>query len=154
MKRNICRITAIVCLALVFLPLAALAEATPSDTALVNLTPLINAALLVIAAIITKKLVPYLKERLTDSQFRNMISLLNVAVYAAEEFFPEGHGDEKLAMVQEYMKKKGFNVDIEAIKATVNQMRDEKNKGITFDDGLAVETMEIAEATEDEEPQT
>ncbi|MEG1513806.1 MAG: hypothetical protein RSD95_02860 [Clostridia bacterium] len=152
MKKIFCIIFAAL---LLTFPLTVMAE-EPTVAQFVDLTPLINAAILVVCAIVTGKLVPYLKARLTDSQFRHMISLLNIGVYAAEELFPEGHGDEKLKMVQAYMKKNGFDVDIEAIKATVNQMRDEKNKGVSVDARTVIEggEAEVIESTEDEDPQT
>ena len=109
----------------------------------IDLTAIINAAIAVIGAILTYKVVPYLKDRMSDAQFQRTEAMINVAVYAAEEIYRSGHGDEKLRYVQEYLKDKGFNVDVAQIKAAVKRMRD--------GEGAVVETATLLEYDEDEE---
>lgn len=89
----------------------------------IDLTPIINAALVLIGAILTTKLMPYLKARMTAEQYARMDAAIKVAVYAAEEVYRGGHGEEKLAYAESYLKGKGFEVDLAQIKAAVQLMR-------------------------------
>ncbi len=100
----------------------------------IDLTAIINAAIALIGAILTYRVIPYLKEKMTDSQFARTMAAVNVAVYAAEEIYREGHGAEKLKYAQTYLRSKGYEVDIEEIKAAVKKMRVAEENSMAFDD--------------------
>lgn len=90
----------------------------------IDLTGIVTAVLGVLGAILTGYLIPWIKARASKDQLDRISALLRVGVYAAEEIYRSGHGDEKLQYVKDYLAAKGITVDIEQIKAAVKEMRD------------------------------
>lgn len=111
-------------LMLVMIPCFALAEA--EATPLVDLTPIIRAAITLMAALITYRLVPWIKARTTEQQQANLAALASTLVYAAEQLFGANRGAEKLAYVTDILRKRGYDVDsqevLAVVEAAVNQM--------------------------------
>lgn len=106
-------------------PIAAFAE-TVAPT--VDLTPLLQALLALLAALVTGKLIPWINSRTTERQQANLTALANTFVYAAEQVFGANKGAEKLAYVRAGLQAKGYDVDdkavLAAIEAAVKQMQD------------------------------
>ena len=106
-------------------PIAAFAE-TAAQT--VDLTPLLQALLALLAALVTSKLIPWINSRTTERQQANLTALANTFVYAAEQVFGANKGAEKLAYVRAGLQAKGYDVDdkavLAAIEAAVKQMQD------------------------------
>lgn len=106
-------------------PIAAFAE-TAAPT--VDLTPLLQALLALLAALVTGKLIPWINSRTTERQQANLTVLANTFVYAAEQVFGANKGAEKLAYVRAGLQAKGYDVDdkavLAAIEAAVKQMQD------------------------------
>ena len=106
-------------------PIAAFAE-TAAPT--VDLTPLFQALLALLAALVTGKLIPWINSRTTERQQANLTALANTFVYAAEQVFGANKGAEKLAYVRAGLQAKGYDVDdkavLAAIEAAVKQMQD------------------------------
>ena len=87
-----------------------------------DFTPIFNAILTLIGAIITCVVVPYFKAKTTVAQQEKVLSYVKVAVAAAEQLMGTGHGAEKLEFVKDYLQKKKITVDMEMIEATVNEL--------------------------------
>lgn len=85
----------------------------------INLTPLIQAIIAVLAALITYKLIPWIKSRTTAQQQGNLQALIRVLVYAAEQIYGAGNGPEKLDYVCAELRERGYEVDLSAIEAAV-----------------------------------
>ena len=106
-------------------PIAAFAETTAPT---VDLTPLLQALLALLAALVTGKLIPWINSRTTERQQANLMALANTFVYAAEQVFGANKGAEKLAYVRAGLQAKGYDVDdkavLAAIEAAVKQMQD------------------------------
>ena len=106
-------------------PIAAFAETTAPT---VDLTPLLQALLALLAALVTGKLIPWINSRTTERQQANLTALANTFVYAAEQVFGANKGAEKLAYVRAGLQAKGYDVDdkavLAAIEAAVKQMQD------------------------------
>lgn len=106
-------------------PIAAFAETAAST---VDLTPLLQALLALLAALVTGKLIPWINSRTTERQQANLTVLANTFVYAAEQVFGANKGAEKLAYVRAGLQAKGYDVDdkavLAAIEAAVKQMQD------------------------------
>ena len=106
-------------------PIAAFAEITAPT---VDLTPLLQALLALLAALVTGKLIPWINSRTTERQQANLTVLANTFVYAAEQVFGANKGAEKLAYVRAGLQAKGYDVDdkavLAAIEAAVKQMQD------------------------------
>lgn len=109
---------------LVMVPCLALAEAETAP--LVDLTPLIRAAITLMAALITYRLVPWIKARTTEQQQANLSALASTLVYAAEQLFGANRGAEKLAYVTDILRERGYDVDsqevLAVVEAAVHQM--------------------------------
>lgn len=73
----------------------------------------------VLVGLVTKQLVPWLKER-------NLHDAAIVAVGAAEALYGRYHGDEKLSYALDILKEKGYNIDtsmvLNALKAAWKQL--------------------------------
>lgn len=106
-------------------PIAAFAETTAPT---VDLTPLLQALLALLAALVTGKLIPWINSRTTERQQANLTALPNTFVYAAEQVFGANKGAEKLAYVRAGLQATGYDVDdkavLAAIEAAVKQMQD------------------------------
>lgn len=93
----------------------------------INLTPILQALIGLLAALITYKLIPWIKSKTTAQQRQNMAVLIRVLVFAAEQLFGSGHGAEKLEYVCEKLREQGYEVNLPDIEATVyeafNQFR-------------------------------
>lgn len=85
----------------------------------IDLTPIIQAVIALLAAIITYKLVPWIKSRTTASQQAIMLATVKTLVFAAEQIYGSGFGHEKLEYVKQELEKRGFTVDDSAIEAAV-----------------------------------
>lgn len=109
---------------LVMVPCLALAEAETAP--LVDLTPLVRAAIALMAALITYRLVPWIKARTTEQQQANLSALASTLVYAAEQLFGANRGAEKLAYVTDILRERGYDVDsqevLAVVEAAVHQM--------------------------------
>ena len=76
----------------------------------------------VAAALITYKLLPWLKVKLSNEQQAALTAAVKVLAYAAEQVYGAGRGDEKLKYVEEGLRERGFEVDRAAIEAAVKGM--------------------------------
>lgn len=102
----------------------ALAEAVDAETALtgINLTPLFQAIIAFLAALVTNKLVPWVQARTTAQQQEMLRAAVSVAVYAAEQIYGAGKGKEKLMYVRGKLAEKGYKVDVAEIEAAVREL--------------------------------
>ena len=83
---------------------------------MIDLTDVIYAAIVLVMAIITTFVIPYIKTKTTQAQFDNIKTLVKVAVQAAEMIYVEtGMGASKKAYVVEYLNSKGYNLDTDTI---------------------------------------
>lgn len=85
----------------------------------IDLTPIIQAIIALLAAIVTYKVVPWIKAKTTNEQQALLEATIRTLVFAAEQMYGAGHGSEKLEFVVDHLKKRGFTVDRAEIEATV-----------------------------------
>ncbi len=85
----------------------------------INLTPLIQALIAVLAALITYRLVPWIRSKTTGQQRDNLQALIRILVFAAEQIYGAGRGEEKLEYVCERLRERGFEVSLPEIEAEV-----------------------------------
>ena len=90
-------------------------------TATIDLTPIFQAFIALLAALVTYKLIPWIKSKTTESQQKNMRALVKVLVYAAEQLYGAGNGAEKLQYVRDELNRRGFDVDFDEIEAAVGE---------------------------------
>ena len=92
----------------------------------IDLTPILQALIALLAAVITWKVVPWIQAKTTAEQERRLRALIDVLVVAAEALYGAGHGAEKLEYVCTELRARGFAVDLAAIERTVYE---EFNRG-------------------------
>lgn len=77
-----------------------------------NITPIVEAILALVAAIITVFVIPWIKSKTTAQQREDIVAWVNVAVSAAEQIYNgPGRGKEKKKYVINYLNSKGFKID-------------------------------------------
>ena len=113
----------------------------------IDLTPVLQLVIMLLSALITAFVIPWVKSRASAQQWEALVNVTRTAVFAAEQVYGSGWGREKLHYAEEYIRKKGYTVDVDLIEATVRQH-------FGHLDGDITEENSEAEDTEDEEPQT
>ena len=88
----------------------------------IDLTPIFQALIALLASIITIKVIPWIKARTTAQQQEMLRATVSVAVYAAEQLYGTGKGHAKLMYVKGQLARKGFHVDIDEIEAAVQDL--------------------------------
>ena len=88
---------------------------------MIDLTPIIQAIIALLAAIVTYKVIPWLKARTTNEQQSMIRAAISTAIFAAEQIYGAGAGAEKMDFAIEYLRKKGFDVDRVEIEAAVGE---------------------------------
>ena len=89
---------------------------------MIDLTPILETIIALIAALVTYKLIPWLKARTTESQQAILMATVRTLVYAAEQLYGAGKGKEKFTYVRQKLQEKGFDVDVDAIEAAVKEI--------------------------------
>lgn len=87
----------------------------------IDLTPIIQAVIALIAAIITFKVIPWIKAKTTNEQQKYLAATIKTLVFAAEQIYGAGCGADKFAYVVECLEEKGFTVDPAEIEAAVKE---------------------------------
>ena len=85
----------------------------------IDLTPFLQALIGLLAALITHRLIPWLKARTDNERQAALSAAIRCAVFAAEQIYGAGQGAEKLKYAQSALREKGFDVDTDAIEAAV-----------------------------------
>jgi hypothetical protein len=93
---------------------------------MIDLTPLLQAAIALAAAAITAFIIPWIKSKTDAEKWSKYTSVLDVLVKAAEQMYGVGEGPKKLAMVQQWLEQRGYTVDPEAIQAAVLKLHADK----------------------------
>ena len=93
---------------------------------MIDLTPIFNAIIALVAALISVKLIPWIKSKTTGQQQANLYAAAQIAVFAAEQIYGAGQGDAKFQYVKEALEAAGFKLDgtlaYQAIENAVYQM--------------------------------
>ena len=88
-------------------------------TPMINLTGAINAILALLAAVITYKVIPWIKAKTTNEHQMFIEATVRTLVFAAEQIYGAGHGREKMDYVVQKLEEKGYTVDTDDIEAAV-----------------------------------
>lgn len=88
----------------------------------INLTPILQALIGLLAALITYRLIPWIKARTDSEQQMQLRAAVRVAVFAAEQLFGAGHGEEKYSYAVDWLRAQGYDVDKAEIEAAVGEL--------------------------------
>lgn len=87
---------------------------------MINLTPVINAFIALVAALVTAFLIPWIKSNTTAKQQEQMMLWVEIAVHAAEQIYKgSGRGAEKKEYVMQFLADKGYTADLNEIEAAI-----------------------------------
>lgn len=96
-----------------------------------NITPIIEAVFLLIAAVITAIVIPYIKSKTTTQQQAEINAWVKIAVTAAEQIYNgSGRGAEKKAYVLNWLKQHGVTVDEAKLDAMIESAVYELKSGV------------------------
>lgn len=96
-----------------------------------DITPIIEALALLIAAVITAVVIPLVRSKTTAQQQQDINSWVKVAVLAAEQIFVgTGRGEEKKAHVLNFLAEHGVRLDEARVDALIEAAVFEMKNGI------------------------
>lgn len=88
---------------------------------MINLTPIIQALIGLLAALVTYRLIPWIKARTTSEQQAQIRAAVRIAVFAAEQLFGAGNGEAKLEYAIKWLEDQGYHVSRAEIEAAVSE---------------------------------
>ena len=95
---------------------------------MIDLTPIFQAVVALLGALITYKLIPWIKSKTSEQQQANLYAAARIAVYAAEQLYGAGRGDEKLDYAIAALKRAGFDLDKELVRETIEEIVNGMNR--------------------------
>lgn len=101
-----------------------------------DITPIMEAVVALLAAVITAVVVPYIKSKTTTDQQRQINTWVQIAVSAAEQIYAgSGLGEEKKTYVIEWLRQHGVTVDADKLDAMIEAaVYDLKNGALIYVD--------------------
>lgn len=115
----------------------ALAEEAAEAAAAIDLTDIITAVLALIAALITRYVIPWIKEKTTLEQQKRIQAAIDTVVFAAEKLYGAGQGEKKKQYVLAKLRANGYDVDDQmvraGIEAAVMALDLKVNSGVTLE---------------------
>ena len=96
-----------------------------------DITPIVQAAAALLAAVVTAFVVPYIKSKTTAAQQAQINGWVRIAVAAAEQIYNgSGKGKDKKAYVLAWLRQHGVTVDEAQIDAMIEAAVYELKTGI------------------------
>lgn len=94
-----------------------------------NITEFLALGIYAVAMIMSVMFIPWLRERLGNEGYEQMLRFVDVAVAAAEQLYDVMDGAKKKRYVLDYLESKGYEVDSQdldvAIEAAVKRLHHE-----------------------------
>ncbi len=85
-----------------------------------DITPIIEAVVTLIVALISAFVIPYIKQKTNKTQQEEIAAWVKIAVTAAEQIYTgSGRGAEKKAYVVEWLKARNLKVDEKKLDALI-----------------------------------
>ena len=109
---------------------------------MIDLTPIFQAIIALLAALITYKLIPWIRSKTTKQQQDNLYAAARIAVYAAEQLFGAGQGEEKLDYAIAALKRAGYNIDKQLVRETIEEIVNGMTRYPVFEEPLPKELID------------
>ena len=87
---------------------------------MIDITPIAEAAVTLIGAVISLFLIPWLREKTGAIQQERIEAAVHIAVFAAEKLYGSGKGAQKLAYAEEYLESRGILLNTREVTARIN----------------------------------
>lgn len=98
----------------------------------INITPIVQAAIVLIASIVTTFVVPWIRSKVKNEDMAIFLRWVEIAVAAAEQLYESTEGELKKEYVLTYLRDKGYSVDVDdlenAIEAAVLKLHNELSR--------------------------
>jgi LL-H family phage holin len=86
-------------------------------------TPIINAVIALVGALISFILIPYIKTKISSEKLKRLATVIEYAVKAAEQIYKDaGMGELKKAHVLSYLAEKGYIKNIANISTEIDNL--------------------------------
>ena len=96
-----------------------------------DITPVVNTLIALIAAIITAFVIPWVKSKTTAAQREEIEAWVRIAVTAAEQIYSgAGKGKEKKEYVLKFLEEKNLKIDEESVDLMIESAV--RNMNATF----------------------
>lgn len=100
-----------------------------------DITPIVEAIALLIAAVITAVVIPYVRSKTTSQQQQEINGWVKIAVLAAEQIYiGSGRGQEKKAHVLNFLAEHGVTLDEARVDALIEAAVYEMKNGVIKSD--------------------
>ena len=87
---------------------------------MIDLTDMLCAIISVVVLVLAYKVFPFIKLKVGEAHWNNILFWVGIAVNAAEQIYKgHGRGEEKKQAVRDFLNKMGFDVDLEAVDAMI-----------------------------------
>lgn len=99
---------------------------------MINLTPLINAFIAVLAAFLVAYVIPWIKAKTTAKQREDLLVWVDIAVAAAQQLYYQQDGQKRLTYALDLLECKGFEIDdtvVDAVEAAVLKLHNSLKEG-------------------------
>ena len=88
----------------------------------IDLTTIINAIIALLAALVTYRVIPWIKAQTTNEQQAYIRALVKAGVFAAEQIYnADGMGREKMDYVKKFLQGHGYDINVTEIEAAVSE---------------------------------
>jgi len=99
----------------------------------IDLTTIINAIIGLLAALVTYRLIPWIKAKTTNEQQAYIRALVKAGVYAAEQIYnTDGMGTKKMEYVRSYLRSHGYDINVTEIEAAVSEYINKPVDGVVY----------------------
>lgn len=85
----------------------------------VDITPIVSAVIVLLSALISVFLIPYIRSRTEASRLAEIEKWVQIAVAAAEQLYTSAQGEEKKNYVLNFLTDHGYDVDFNEINSLV-----------------------------------
>lgn len=99
----------------------------------IDLTTIINAVIALLAALVTYRVIPWIKAKTTNEQQAYIRALVKAGVYAAEQIYnTNGTGKKKMEYVRKWLLSHGLDIDVAEIEAAVSEYINKPVDGVLY----------------------
>lgn len=123
MKKILKALTCLLILCVAVLPCATAEGATKIAVPAIDLTQIINAVIALLGALITSRLIPWLKATTSEKQQAIAKAASRTAVYAAQQLYDSKMITDRLDYAEKWLLDNGFTVDRTMIEAAVKELK-------------------------------
>lgn len=91
----------------------------PTTTGTINLTPILDALIVLISGVITAFVVPWIKRNTSEKDRENMLRWIDIAVAAAQQLYYQEDGAKRKEYVMRFLKEKGYDVNTAEVDSAI-----------------------------------